>query len=329
MPFVDMLLQSSIESPLTFLLAGSAFLLLLRSIYRLAFHPLAHIPGPLLPKLTHLWLYYHAYIGDEATTIHKTHQRYGPYVRVSPNEVDISDGDAIIPIYVTKGGFPKAPCYANFDIDGHKTLFSTTEMEYRAPRAKAVVSMFSTKSIRDNLPALYGCVDNMVERLEKEASTGRPVNLLNLSRALAIDAVSTHLFQQNYDGTSEKGGKLSVSAFVDAFVAVGRFFYLPNLVFVWMEWAIEKFFSDEHTDVSMEIVDKFVADLVDSTPEGAQNYPGRLMALGLDRSEVKCQCKDLIFAGTDSVSARFFIVVVSLVTVQQLTAYLLSIANAL
>lgn len=302
MAIVNILLESSIMTPLTTLPAISVFLLLLRCIYRVVFHPLSHIPGPLLPKLSSLWLYYHAYIGDEATIIHKAHAQYGPFVRVSPNEVDISDGDAIAPIYVTRGGFSKAPCYANFDIDGHKTLFSTTESEYRAPRAKAVVSMFSTKSIRDNMPALYGCVDRMVERIETEAKTGQPVNLLNLSRGLAVDAVSTHLFQQNYNGTSEKGTRLSVSAFVDAFVAVGRFFYLPNLVFVWVEWVLEKCFSDEHTAVSMEIVDKFVKNLVDSTSLKAQNYPGRLMSLGIDRSEIKCQCKDLIFAGTDSVS---------------------------
>jgi cytochrome P450 len=33
---------------------------------------------------------------------------------------------------------------------------------------------------------------------------------------------------------------------------------------------------------------------------GALNYPGRLMAIGLTRDELKAQCKDLIFAGTDS-----------------------------
>lgn len=302
---VDIFLQSSIGSPWIILITISTILLLLRCVYRLTLHPLSHIPGPILPKISSLWLYYHAYIGDEATVIHKAHARYGSFVRVSPNEVDISDGEAVAPIYVTKGGFLKAPCYANFDIDGHKTIFSTTEPEYRAPRAKAVVSMFSTRSIRDNLPALYGCVDRMVERFKEEANTGRPVNLLNLSRALAVDAVSTHLFQHNYHGTSEKGSKLSVSAFVDAFVAVGRFFYLPNPVFVWVEWALERCFPDEHTSVSMEVVDKFVEGLVDSTPQGAQNYPGRLIALGLDKSEVKCQCKDLIFAGTDSVSACF------------------------
>lgn len=219
---------------------------------------------------------------------------------MSPNEIDISDADAINPIYVSKGGFPKAPCYANFDIDGHKTIFSTTDAEYRAPRAKAVVPMFSTKSIRDNETALYGCIDRMINRMQEEARTGRPVNVLNLTRSLAVDAVSTHLFQENYNATSEKGNRLSVSAFVDAFVAVGRFFYLPNTAFVWLEWAIEKFLPDEHTCSSMEVVDRFVDNLVDATPEGAQSYPGRLMTLGLERSEVKSQCKDLIFAGTDS-----------------------------
>jgi cytochrome P450 len=274
---------------------------LVRSILFIFFHPISHIPGPLLPKLTSLWLHYHAYIGDEATVIHAAHQKYGPLVRVSPNEVDISDPDAIHPIYVAQGGFPKADCYANFDIDGYKTIFSTTDSAHRAPRAKAIVPMFSTASIRANLGPLYACVDTMVQRMKDEASTGKPVNVLNLTRSLAVDAVTTHLFQQNYDGTSEKSKKLSVSAFVDAFVAVGRFFYLPNSVFHWVEWASEKIAPDQNTYSSMEVVDKYVDALVkNTTPDKNGNYPARLMELGLERTEVVSQCKDLIFAGTDS-----------------------------
>ena len=165
--------------------------------------------------------------------------------------------------------------------------------------------MFSTKNIRDNEIALYECVDRLVQRMNEEASTGRPVNVLNLGRSLAVDAVSTHLFQQNYDGTSETGNRLSVSAFVDAFVAVGRFFYLPGPVFVCLEWFIETFFPDKNTNESMAIVHKFVENLVSATPKGAQNYPGRLMTLGLETAEVISQCKDLIFAGTDSTGMNF------------------------
>jgi cytochrome P450 len=296
----DVVIASAIAHPLIFLFALPAALFLATAIYRVYFHPLSHVQGPLLPKVTSLWLYYHAYIGDEATIIHKAHTKYGSLVRVSPNEVDISDADAIAPIYVSKGGFQKAPCYGNFDIDGHQTIFSTVDVEYRTPRAKAVVPMFSTKNIRDNEVALYGCVDRMVSRMEEEAQTGRPVNVVNLARSLAVDAVSTHLFQENYNGTSENGSRLSVSAFVDAFVAVGRFFYLPSIVFVWLEWAIEKLQPDEHTAESMEVVDKFVSTLVENTPAGSLNYPGRLLEAGISKSETKAQCKDLIFAGTDS-----------------------------
>lgn len=295
------LLDLALANPLAASIAITIQFLLVRIIYRIFFHPISHIPGPLISKCTSLWLHYHAYIGDEATVIHAAHEKYGPYVRVSPNEVDISDGDAIPAIYTEKGGFPKADCYSNFDIDGHATLFSTVDATYRAPRAKAVVPMFSTASIRSNIDAIYGCVDRMIQRMQDEALTGKPVNVLNLTRSLAIDAVSTHLFQQNYGGTSEKTERLSVSMFVDAFVAVGRFFYLPNSVFLWVEWLADKIAGEEGTHQSMEVVDKFVDSLVNSTtPDKAGNYPARLLELGTSPSEVKAQCKDLIFAGTDS-----------------------------
>jgi cytochrome P450 len=300
MSIIEVVLCNSRSHPITTVILAPFVVLFIRSVYRCFFHPLSHIPGPLLNKLTSLWLHYHAYIGDEASSIHRLHAMYGPLVRVAPNEVDISDADAIQPIYVSKGGFPKAKCYANFDIDGHKTIFSTTDHEYRATRAKAVVPLFSSKALRENESVLWGCIDRMIERLESDSKTKRPVNVLNLTRSLAVDAVSTHLFRENYNGVSEQGPTLSVSAFVDAFVAVGRFFYLPTVVFVWVEWAATKWQADQETDDSMTIVDKFVGNLVTSTSPKSLTYPGRLTAAGICDSEIKAQCKDLVFAGTDS-----------------------------
>ncbi|KAF2626375.1 cytochrome P450 [Macroventuria anomochaeta] len=313
MAALDLALSEFLARPLSSTAIPIILLILARTIYRIYFHPLSHIPGPILPKITSLWLHYHAYIGDEASTIYRLHAQYGPYVRVSPNEVDISDADAVQHIYVAKGGFMKAPCYANFDIDGHRSIFSTTSPDYRAPRAKAVVPLFSTKSLRENRDEIAGCVDRMVKRLGEEARAKKPVNVLNLTRALAVDAVSTHLFRENYDGVSESGPTLSVGAFVDAFVAVGRFFYLPTTVFVWLEWAIGKWMADQETEESMTLVDKFVSNLVSSTSSKSQTYPGRLMAAGISNSEVEAQCKDLIFAGTDSTGMNLAIIIRSLV----------------
>jgi cytochrome P450 len=313
MAVLDLIIREFLDCPFTFTAIFIILLILTRTIYRACFHPLSHIPGPLLPKITSLWLHYHAYIGDEASIIHCLHAQYGSYVRVAPNEVDISDADAVQPIYVVKGGFMKAPCYANFDIDGHKSIFSTTSPEYRALRAKAVVPMFSTKSLRENQNAIAGCVDHMVERLGQEARKKKPVNVLNLTRALAVDAVSTHLFRESYNGVGESGPTLSVSAFVDAFVAVGRFFYLPTVAFVWLEWAIGKWMADQETEESMTLVNKFVSNLVSGTSAQSQTYPGRLMAAGISNSEVAAQCKDLLFAGTDSTGMNLATIIRGLV----------------
>ena len=299
----DMFLNEFISRPFRFILFTPAVFPLLRSIYRIFFHPLSHVPGPWFPACTSTWLNYHAWVGDECTEVHKLHLKYGPIVRVGPNDVDIADGEALNTIYVGKGGFRKAQFYANFDIDGHKSIFSQIDATERASRAKAVLPLFSTSNLRAGSDTIYKCVDRMVVRMKEEANTGKPVNILNLTRSLATDAVTAYLFDDNYGGLEETDGKLSASGMVNAFVAVGRFFYLPSWMFQFMEWCHEKLFPDQEVNSSMSKVDSFVSAVVDrsKTEEKLKgNYPARLMENGFPPSEARAQCKDLMFAGTDS-----------------------------
>ena len=110
----DALLQSASYKLSTIVLPSTIAALALLLAYRAFFDALRGIPGPLICRLTSLWTYYHSYIGDECTRINELHQKYGPVVRIAPNEVSIADGAALAPIYSEKGGFMKAPCYANF-----------------------------------------------------------------------------------------------------------------------------------------------------------------------------------------------------------------------
>ena len=160
-------------------------------LYRLSpLHPLSHIPGPLLPRLSSLYLTLHAYLGGEASTVHTLHTRYGPLVRTGPNSVDISDGAALAPIYTEKGGFLKSKFYENFALpDGtalHNSIFSETDPAVRAPRAKAVAVLFSTANLRQGKDVIYECVEKFVRRLVEGKKTSEqgagPVNVLNLAR---------------------------------------------------------------------------------------------------------------------------------------------------
>ena len=52
-------------------------------VYRLVpFHPLASIPGPLLCKISKLWLAYKTYGGKQHLYLLELHRRYGDVVRI-------------------------------------------------------------------------------------------------------------------------------------------------------------------------------------------------------------------------------------------------------
>lgn len=62
-------------------------------LYRLAFHPLAAYPGPLLARISTIWQFYQDVIlgGRMSYTLRQLHDTYGPIVRIAPNCLHIAD----------------------------------------------------------------------------------------------------------------------------------------------------------------------------------------------------------------------------------------------
>jgi cytochrome P450 len=291
-------------TPTNLILLTSPFLILLplQWAYSAYFSQLSRVPGPTICRLTPLWIWYQSYRGHEASLITSLHAKYGPIVRIGPSECVISDGAALNAIYNERGGFRKADCYANFDFEGHATIFSSRDVEYRALRSKAVTPLFSTSSIRAGQKTIEGCVQRFIERIKAEALPNQPVDILNLSRSLALDAVSSYLFGRSYGGIEEKSDRLSASAFVDAVVEMGRFFYLPHKSFLRIQKLSSKLKirTDTAAEAGGATLESFARDLVRDTSAGDDTYQGRLKAVGISDHEIEVQCMDLMFAGTDS-----------------------------
>lgn len=72
---------------------------LITIIYRIFFHPLHRIPGPFLAKFTELWRTRKYLAGNWHSDILDLHRKYGPVVRLSPNEVSFVDKDALAQVY--------------------------------------------------------------------------------------------------------------------------------------------------------------------------------------------------------------------------------------
>ncbi|KAJ7080336.1 high nitrogen upregulated cytochrome P450 monooxygenase 2 [Mycena belliarum] len=80
-------------------------------LYRISpWHPLAHIPGPMVNKVTMLWSVFLAAGGKQYRVNKMLHDKHGPFVRTGPNEVSIVHVDAVKTVLATSG-FQKGQYY--------------------------------------------------------------------------------------------------------------------------------------------------------------------------------------------------------------------------
>jgi hypothetical protein len=85
------------EESTPYILAFVAFTTTLFSLLRR--DPLRTVPGPLLARWTPLWMIYYSRNGNMHTKMIALHSRYGTLVRTGPNEVSVSDPEAVKMIY--------------------------------------------------------------------------------------------------------------------------------------------------------------------------------------------------------------------------------------
>ncbi|KAK3291405.1 cytochrome P450 [Chaetomium fimeti] len=102
--------QSAVTVVALFIPLGLLSMLVI-AIYRLTFHPLAQVPGPRAAAVSNIWQARHVRDG-RARELGKTlHKKYGPVVRVGPNEVWLNSGDAFKNIYSAGSGYDKSDFY--------------------------------------------------------------------------------------------------------------------------------------------------------------------------------------------------------------------------
>lgn len=95
---------------------ASAVALLSIALYRLFLAPLARLPGPALSALTRLPLIFVEFTGRRSAWIHALHVKYGPVVRVAPDEVSFATREAAKEIYTSGGsGYDKTSFYRLFE----------------------------------------------------------------------------------------------------------------------------------------------------------------------------------------------------------------------
>ncbi|KAL4798420.1 cytochrome P450 [Aspergillus venezuelensis] len=136
---------------------GAALFLWIASvcIYRLYFHPLAKYPGPLLARLTTLYGAYHGWRGDFSTKLYELHEKYGDYVRWTPNYIVVNTAQGFQDVYGVGSKCLKAK---NYIVLAQKTpsILTVREPKQHRPRKHRIAQALSDENIRRLEPGMQG-----------------------------------------------------------------------------------------------------------------------------------------------------------------------------
>lgn len=123
----------------------------------------------------------------------------GKFVRISPDEVAVSDLSAFREIHRITGGFSKSDWYLKFN-DNHDNpgLFSMVNPKQHAQRRKLFAQSFSNSSILKFEDIVRGKVDLAVAKIKRDAKAGT-ADILKWFTFMATDAIGQLSFGQSFD----------------------------------------------------------------------------------------------------------------------------------
>lgn len=150
-------------------------------IHCLYFHPLAAYPGPLLARSTRLWYVYYLTKGKLPFAVKEVHDRYGPTVRVAPDELSFIGEDAFKAIYGYKHGtgveMPKDPNMYGNTPGGNLSIISAPS--HRHGQLRRLLSHgFSEKGLRFQESIIQQYLDLFVRRLRDLGGRGDDIDIL-------------------------------------------------------------------------------------------------------------------------------------------------------
>ncbi|KAI1372287.1 cytochrome P450 [Hypoxylon crocopeplum] len=146
-----------------------------RVFYNLFLHPLRNFPGPIAARATVLWSARKTLSGDLPQTIKKLHDKYGPVVRIAPDELSFIESQAWKDIYGHHGSYEMAKYpkfYRPLGRHAPDTIISAEREEHSMLR-RQLAHGFSERSMREQEPMIGEYVDLLMRRLEEHSDNGR------------------------------------------------------------------------------------------------------------------------------------------------------------
>ncbi|PTB37888.1 hypothetical protein M441DRAFT_200670 [Trichoderma asperellum CBS 433.97] len=157
----------------------------LRIIFNLFLHPLSNIPGPVTWKVSRLPFIWGLLRGTLVHDIERLHRKYGPILRISPNDVTFAHEDAtrdILAFRKDRQPFLKDPTWWKANPGMPDSMISIIEPKQHARIRNLLAPGFTQRALKEQEDILHFYVNLLVERIRelvtKEPETGAVIDVV-------------------------------------------------------------------------------------------------------------------------------------------------------
>lgn len=179
----------------TTLICFSIYAVLL-CIYRVTLHPLARFPGPRLPAITFWFEFYHDAVrgGQYLFRIKEMHAKYGPIVRISPDELHVND-PSFLPELMPAGKHRRDKYPRLIQLFGFsQATGATADHDLHRTRRGAMSKMFSKESVRKLEPIMRTTLDKLLFRLKGFQESGEEIDIKSMYGAFTNDVITQYAY---------------------------------------------------------------------------------------------------------------------------------------
>ncbi|CAI7653153.1 unnamed protein product [Penicillium pancosmium] len=294
-----------LSTPLATGVIGLAIILLVHWIISPLFNgPLAQIPGPKLYALTKWRLALDDWKGTRTRRIDELHKRYGPVVRIGPNEVAFNSLSALRTIYGAGSGFERTSFYSMFDVYTRKNLFTFASVREHSQRKRLLAHAYSKSAItKRSSTMIEEKVLDYLNLIEKDPESAE--ELFSSLHYFSLDSITDFVYGNFGKTKCLKGAnrdllndildldRQKLSWFVVHLPSFTKWLYSTNGIRVHALDAWYRF--KESSNDSKEAQQNTILGNLWQSHESQKDR-------GLDDMEIASECADHLLAGIDTTS---------------------------
>jgi hypothetical protein len=135
-------------------------------MYKRYASPLRKYPGPVLASFTRLWKVYSTATGRTHLQHIELHRKYGPIVRIAPNEISIASPEAARNLLSAGKRFHKTDFYGVFPPPENPDIFTEIREDVHAQKKRVANVPYSMAAMQQLSPFINDTIELFMRRIE-------------------------------------------------------------------------------------------------------------------------------------------------------------------